>query len=103
MKPVNTDDPLRTTDHSPESAVVQPTESFTPDAETGVAADADGTRTYHPGVDDSPTAAVDRPMPSIPGYIYAMVKTKPSLILHRPVTIDDRNDEKAGMEAADAH
>jgi protein tyrosine phosphatase (PTP) superfamily phosphohydrolase (DUF442 family) len=27
----------------------------------------------------------------IPGYIYAMVKTKPSLVLHQPVTIDDRN------------
>ncbi len=27
----------------------------------------------------------------IPGYIYAMVKTKPSLVLHHPVTIDDRN------------
>jgi protein tyrosine phosphatase (PTP) superfamily phosphohydrolase (DUF442 family) len=38
----------------------------------------------------------------IPGYIYAMVRTKPSLVLHRPVTIDDRNDEKASMEAADA-
>jgi protein tyrosine phosphatase (PTP) superfamily phosphohydrolase (DUF442 family) len=38
----------------------------------------------------------------IPGYIYAMVRTKPSLALHRPVTIDDRNDEKASMEAADA-
>ncbi len=38
----------------------------------------------------------------IPGYIYAMVRTKPSLVLHRPVTIDDRTDEKASMEAADA-
>ncbi|HWT80918.1 MAG TPA: tyrosine-protein phosphatase [Candidatus Methylomirabilis sp.] len=28
----------------------------------------------------------------IPGYIYAMVKTKPSLVLHQPVTIDDRNE-----------
>jgi protein tyrosine phosphatase (PTP) superfamily phosphohydrolase (DUF442 family) len=27
----------------------------------------------------------------IPGYIYAMVKTKPSLVLHQPVTIEDRN------------
>jgi protein tyrosine phosphatase (PTP) superfamily phosphohydrolase (DUF442 family) len=38
----------------------------------------------------------------IPGYIYAMVKTKPSLVLHRPVTIDDWNDEQASMEEADA-
>jgi protein tyrosine/serine phosphatase len=38
----------------------------------------------------------------IPGYIYAMVRAKPSLVLHRPVTIDDRNDGKASMEAADA-
>jgi protein-tyrosine phosphatase len=30
----------------------------------------------------------------IPGYIYAMVKTKPSLVLHHPVTIDDRNGTK---------
>jgi protein tyrosine/serine phosphatase len=35
----------------------------------------------------------------IPGYIYAMVKTKPSLVLHRPVTIDDRNATAAGTEA----
>ena len=28
----------------------------------------------------------------IPGYIYAMVKIKPSLILHQPTTIDDRNE-----------
>jgi protein tyrosine/serine phosphatase len=27
----------------------------------------------------------------IPGYIYAMVKAKPSLALHQPTTIDDRN------------
>jgi hypothetical protein len=27
----------------------------------------------------------------IPGYIYAMARTKPSLVLHHPVTIDDRN------------
>src|SRR5262245_8014667 len=27
----------------------------------------------------------------IPGYIYAMVKNKPSLVLHRPVTIDEPN------------
>ena len=27
----------------------------------------------------------------IPGYIYAMVKIKPSLILHQPTTIDDPN------------
>ncbi len=27
----------------------------------------------------------------IPGYIYAMVKSKPSLILHNPVTIDEPN------------
>jgi protein tyrosine phosphatase (PTP) superfamily phosphohydrolase (DUF442 family) len=32
----------------------------------------------------------------IPGYIYAMVKTKPSLVLHRPVTIDDRNPTATG-------
>ena len=38
----------------------------------------------------------------IPGYIYAMVKIKPSRLLHRPVTIDDRNDEQASREAADA-
>ena len=31
----------------------------------------------------------------IPGYIYAMVKTKPSLVLHQPVTIDDRNETTA--------
>jgi protein tyrosine/serine phosphatase len=37
----------------------------------------------------------------IPGYIYAMVKTKPSLVLHRPVTIDDRNTTSAGTEAPD--
>jgi protein tyrosine/serine phosphatase len=37
----------------------------------------------------------------IPGYIYAMVKTKPSLVLHRPVTIDDRNATAAGTEAPD--
>jgi len=39
----------------------------------------------------------------IPGYIYAMVKTKPSLILHQPVTIDDRNgtttDSRAGSRS----
>jgi predicted protein tyrosine phosphatase len=34
----------------------------------------------------------------IPGYIYAMVKTKPSLVLHRPVTIDDRNGTLAGAD-----
>ncbi len=50
----------------------------------------------------------------IPGYIFAMVKIKPSLILHNPVTIDERNgttaaarlDSKpepgAGEEVADA-
>jgi len=27
----------------------------------------------------------------IPGYIYAMVQTKPSLVLHNPVTIDEPN------------
>ena len=27
----------------------------------------------------------------IPGYIYAMVKVKPSLVVHQPKTIDDRN------------
>jgi protein tyrosine phosphatase (PTP) superfamily phosphohydrolase (DUF442 family) len=27
----------------------------------------------------------------IPGYIYSMVKTKPSLVLHRPLVIDDLN------------
>ena len=31
----------------------------------------------------------------IPGYIFAMVKTKPSLVLHQPVTIDDRNGTTA--------
>jgi predicted protein tyrosine phosphatase len=40
----------------------------------------------------------------IPGYIYAMVRTRPSLVLHRPVTIDDRNDggsqAESGKEAA---
>ena len=39
----------------------------------------------------------------IPGYIYAMVQTRPSLIPHRPVSIDDRNDggsqEESGKEA----
>ena len=39
----------------------------------------------------------------IPGYIYAMVKTKPSLVLHQPVTIDDRNgtttDSRAGSRS----
>lgn len=28
----------------------------------------------------------------IAGYIYAMARTKPSLALHHPVTIEDRND-----------
>jgi protein tyrosine phosphatase (PTP) superfamily phosphohydrolase (DUF442 family) len=28
----------------------------------------------------------------IPGYIYAMVRTKPSLALHHPAMIDERND-----------
>jgi protein tyrosine/serine phosphatase len=39
----------------------------------------------------------------IPGYIYAMVKTKPAFALHRPVTIDDRNEIVAapGKEAPD--
>lgn len=35
----------------------------------------------------------------IPGYIYAMVKTKPSLILHNPVTIDDRNGTTSDAQA----
>jgi len=35
----------------------------------------------------------------IPGYIYAMVKTKPSLVLHQPVTIDDRNGTTTGTQA----
>jgi hypothetical protein len=39
----------------------------------------------------------------IPGYIYAMVKIKPSLVLHQPVTIDDRNgtttDTRAGSRS----
>ena len=41
----------------------------------------------------------------IPGYIYAMLKIKPSLILHQPTTIDDRNGAtsaqmpKSGEEA----
>ncbi len=41
----------------------------------------------------------------IPGYIYAMVKIKPSLVLHYPTTIDDRNGAtpaqmpKSGEEA----
>ena len=39
----------------------------------------------------------------IPGYIYAMVKTKPSLVLHQPVTIDDRNgtttDSRSGSRS----
>jgi len=39
----------------------------------------------------------------IPGYIYAMVKTRPSLLLHQPVTIDDRNgttkDTRAGSRS----
>ncbi len=51
----------------------------------------------------------------IPGYIYAMVKTKPSLVLHQPVTIDDRNgtttdlragsssEPRPGEEVANAH
>lgn len=40
----------------------------------------------------------------IPGYIYAMVKSKPSLSLHRPVTIDERNSPVAqpAEEATDA-
>jgi protein tyrosine phosphatase (PTP) superfamily phosphohydrolase (DUF442 family) len=42
----------------------------------------------------------------IPGYIYAMVRTKPSLVLHKPVTIDDRNGNEdpsqPSKEAADA-
>jgi protein tyrosine phosphatase (PTP) superfamily phosphohydrolase (DUF442 family) len=50
----------------------------------------------------------------IPGYIYAMVKTKPALVLHQPVTIDDRNgsttdsrsgsrsDRRPGEEVANA-
>jgi protein tyrosine phosphatase (PTP) superfamily phosphohydrolase (DUF442 family) len=44
----------------------------------------------------------------IPGYIYAMVRTKPSLVLHNPVTIDEPNgtttesraDVPEGKEAA---
>jgi protein tyrosine phosphatase (PTP) superfamily phosphohydrolase (DUF442 family) len=35
----------------------------------------------------------------IPGYIYAMVKTKPSLVLHQPVTIDDRNGTTTDTQA----
>ena len=41
----------------------------------------------------------------IPGYIYAMVKIKPSLILHQPMSLDDRNGgtpahmPKSGEEA----
>jgi hypothetical protein len=42
----------------------------------------------------------------IPGYIYAMVHTKPTLVLHRPVTIDDRNgaanSSEPSKEATDA-
>ena len=40
----------------------------------------------------------------IPGYIYAMVKTKPSIGFHRPVTIDEPNGTAAGAgkEASDA-
>src|SRR5271166_6848933 len=35
----------------------------------------------------------------IPGYIYAMVKTKPSLVLHQPVTFDDRNGTTTDTQA----
>lgn len=39
----------------------------------------------------------------IPGYIYAMVKTKPSLVLHQPVMLDDRNgstrDSRSGSRS----
>ena len=40
----------------------------------------------------------------IPGYIYAMVRTKPSIGFHRPVTIDEPNGTVAGAgkEASDA-
>jgi protein tyrosine/serine phosphatase len=40
----------------------------------------------------------------IPGYIYAMVKTKPSIGFHHPVTIDEPNgtEARAGKEASDA-
>jgi protein tyrosine phosphatase (PTP) superfamily phosphohydrolase (DUF442 family) len=36
----------------------------------------------------------------IPGYIYAMVKIKPSRVLHQPVTIDDRNETTTEAQSA---
>src|SRR5260221_5510987 len=73
MKSATANDPLRNTEQAPDSAGAGPTVSFTPEAAAnGFAAsfsDTDLTRTCHPGVgDDSPAAAADRPMPSIPGY-----------------------------------
>jgi protein tyrosine/serine phosphatase len=41
----------------------------------------------------------------IPGYIYAMVKTKPSLAIHRPFILDEPNEpaRSSGKEAVHDH
>jgi WD40 repeat protein len=69
MNPVSADDPLRTKDQAPDSAPVQPTVAHSPDGTASGCPDPEGTRSYHPDVgDDSPTAAADHSLPSIPGY-----------------------------------
>jgi WD40 repeat protein len=75
MKPANADDPLRTTDQSPDSDRAEQTVSLTPNGAPAPAeladssSDSEVTRACQFGAGaGSSTAAADRPLPSIPGY-----------------------------------